>query len=255
MNDNRQTWDERARALGATRRGVLFKGFTDVANGRLHDWHAWLVREVFAPAVDPAGGAVLDLGCGYGRLSQILAAARPDLFVVGQDISGWYCQRMAEGGAGAVLADLRALPFRPRSMAGAMAITSLMYLNRAEVGAAFKQIAAMLRPHAPLLVVDPGEELRSLIGRLVGNRVASATGGRGFCRGEYLALAREAGFEVLGKGGNPRDSALLLVTAGGRVGWSVASRLTGRQAHHAGGYSPLALHRWLLLRAPGGDGR
>ncbi|NKJ22863.1 class I SAM-dependent methyltransferase [Dyella sp. SG609] len=254
MNDNRQTWDERARALGATRRGVLFKGFTDEANGRLHDWHAWLVREMFAPAIGAEGGAVLDLGCGYGRLSQTLATARPDLFVVGQDISGWYCQRMAEGGGGAVLADLRALPFRPRSMAGAMAITSLMYLDRPEVGAAFAQIAAMLRPGAPLLIVDPGEELRSLIGRLAGNRVASATGGRGFRREEYIALARAAGFEVLGKGGNPRDSALLLATAGGRVGWGLASRLAGRQRPRAGGYSPLALHRWLLLKAPG-EGR
>jgi len=247
VTDVRIAWEERARSMGPTRRGVLFKGFTEQANDLLHAWHARLVQEVFAPLVT-TDGVVVDLGCGYGRLSRELAASRPDIFLVGQDISHEYCLHVRTNGMLAVQGELAALPFRAVSAAGALAVTSLMYMDRTEVSAVFKRIRVMLQPGAPLLVIDPGEELRMCIARLARHRMASSTGGSGFHREEYRQLAQTAGFNIVKQGGNPYDSMLLLLTAGGRLGWRLASKLVRRDGI-SGGYSAHALHRWLLLQA------
>ena len=248
MVSSRDAWEDRARRMGATVGGVLFKGFTEEANGVLHAWHARLVRNLLVPRIRH-GGMVLDIGCGYGRLADVLATHRPDLEIVGQDISHHYCRQFLENGRPTVQADLATLPFRSGSFSGALAITSLMYADRKCILDALGGILAVLEPGAPCLFVDPGEELRLLVCRLGGRHVVSPTGGQGFKRDEYRRLAMEAGFEAVAEGGNPRDSLLLAVSAGGRLGWPLGSKLFRRDGTE-GGYSMFALHRWMLVKAP-----
>jgi hypothetical protein len=169
---------------------------------------------------------------------------------IGQDITFRYCALLAGAGGTAVQGDQAALPFRCGSFGGAFAVTAFMYADRDTVVDLLRGVRAALRPGAPFLLVDPGEELRSKIERVGGNSVATATGGRGFSRAEYLRLALDAGFRIVSQGGNPRDSLLLLLTLGGKIGWRWASRIMPRDSIK-GGYSAMALHRWLLLRAPG----
>lgn len=249
MTGIRELWEARARSMGDSRRGVLFKGFSEPANAALDAWHQELVRKVLAPEV-PSGGIVLDIGCGYGRLTHVLAKHRTDVLPVGQDISFQYCNFVASAGGHAIQADLEALPLKPRSLDGALAVTTLMYAERDKVTRTLRCFREVLRPGAPLLVIDPGEELRAKIERAGGRRVATATGGRGFLRDEYRRLAIAAGFNIMRQGGNPRESLLLLLTLGGKVGWNWVNRVWPRDGI-AGGYSALALHRWMLLRAEG----
>jgi SAM-dependent methyltransferase len=248
MTTIRESWEARAQSMGATRRGVLFKGFSEPGNAMLDAWHKRLVREVLEPEL-PAGGAVLDIGCGYGRLTRMLAQDRVDIMPVGQDISFRYCVLLAAAGGLAVQGDQTALPYKAGSFAGALAVTTLMYADRNMVADILRKIREVLRPGAPFLIVDPGEELRAKIERTGGRRVTTTTGGRGFLRDEYRRLALAAGFLVTRYGGNPHDSLLLLLTLGGKVGWRWTSRLLPRDGVESG-YSTLALHRWLLLRAP-----
>ena len=247
MTGIRELWEARARSMGESRRGVLFKGFSEPANAALDAWHQQLVREVLASEL-PSGGAVLDIGCGYGRLTRVLSKYRTDILPVGQDISFRYCSLLASAGGLAVQADQEALPFKPHSLDGALAVTALMYPERDKVVGILRCIREALRPGAPLLVVDPGEELRVKIERAGGRRVATATGGRGFLKDEYRQLAIAAGFSIARQGGNPRQSLLLLVTLGGKMGWRWVNRMWPRDGVE-GGYSVLALHRWMLLRA------
>jgi len=237
--------------MGDSRRGVLFKGFSEPANAALDTSHQQLVRDVLAPELQ-SGGAVLDIGCGYGRLTRVLSKRRTDILPVGQDISFRYCNFLASAGGLAVQADQEALPFKPRSLDGALAVTALMYAERDKVVGILRCIREVLRPGAPLLVIDPGEELRAKIERARSRRVATATGGRGFLRDEYRQLAIAAGFSIVRQGGNPRQSLLLLLTLGGKMGWRRVNRMWPRDGVE-GGYSALALHRWMLLRA--GDER
>jgi SAM-dependent methyltransferase len=235
--------------MGDSRRGVLFKGFSEPANAALDAWHQRLVLQILAPEVR-SGGTVLDIGCGYGRLTRVLMMHRADLTAIGQDISFRYCKFLASAGGLAIQADQEALPMRPRSLDGAMAVTALMYAERGKVTGILRGIRGVLRPGAPLLVIDPGEELRAKIERAAGRRVATATGGRGFLRNEYRQVATAAGFSIVRQGGNPSQSLLLLLTLGGKVGWRWVSRVWPRGGIE-GGYSTLALHRWMLLRAGG----
>jgi SAM-dependent methyltransferase len=248
MNRIRELWEVRARELGVSCRSVLFKGFSEPANAVLDGWHKRLVREIFEPEV-PAHSVVLDIGCGYGRLTRLLAEDRPDIVPIGQDISFSYCAFLIKAGGIAIQGDQGQLPFKPGSLGGALAVTTMMYADRDTVVEILRQIRVALRPGAPLLIVDPGEEMRSKIERLGRHRVATATGGRGFLRDEYRELALAAGFHVVRAGGNPRDSMLFLLTLGGKFGWQFAKRILSRDGV-AGGYSALALHRFLLLRAP-----
>jgi SAM-dependent methyltransferase len=248
MSGARSAWEARAENLGESLSGVLFKGFSSGANGVLHDWHTKIIEEILVPRVRE-GGAFADLGCGYGRLANVLADRRPDVFLIGQDLSHHYCAMLARDGRPSVQADLARLPFRPASLAGAMAVTSLMYADRDRLAEIMAGIRRMLEPGAPFLVLDPGEELRSVIARLGAARVQSSTGGKGFHRDEYLRIAKGAGFDVQMAGGNPRDSLAIVATAGGHMAWAAASKLF-RRDDVSGGYARFCLHRWLLLSAP-----
>jgi 2-polyprenyl-3-methyl-5-hydroxy-6-metoxy-1,4-benzoquinol methylase len=67
--------------------------------------HHLLARSLAALA--PAGGTVIDLGCGSGRLLEQLARARPDLQVVGYDLSRPMLERGRRRVAEARLENLR----------------------------------------------------------------------------------------------------------------------------------------------------
>lgn len=97
-----------------------------------------------------AGGAVVDIGCGTGRLSSFLAShgLRPR----GVDLSEGMV-RVASRDYPAFdfeVADLRALPFEDASLDGAVAWYSLMYLTPADRPAAYAELARVLKPGAPL---------------------------------------------------------------------------------------------------------
>ena len=247
MIDGRIAWEARARQAGNSLRGVLFSGLSDRANALLHDWHARIVVERFSPYVR-RGGTVLYVGCGYGRLSTVLGNARNDLKLIGQDISSAYLRTYAQSGFQAVQADLEHFPFSAGSLDGAMAVTSVMYVERSRVVDALLRVRKALRPEAPLLLIDPGEELRIFLRFLRFGRGVSTTGGAGFTAREYLRLADSLGMKVIAKGGNPRSTLLFLASLGGHVAFPLLSKYLTRDGV-TGGYSRLALHRWMLLRS------
>lgn len=93
-----------------------------------------------------AGTEVADVGCGTGRLAPYLAAK--GLTPHGVDLSPEMV-RVAQRdhpGVSFRVADLRALPFDDASLDGAVAWYSLMYLAPEHRGAAFGELARVLKP-------------------------------------------------------------------------------------------------------------
>lgn len=254
MNDVRERWNERARASGTSLTGVLFRGLSPSANAAVDAWHSWVIAEVLASRL-PAEGAVLDLGCGFGRLARILRSSRPDLHIVGQDIAMTYCQAFRDDVGSAVLAQIEALPFAADAFDGVVMVTSLMYAEPRNARSVVQGVARILKPGGVLLLLDPGRELQALVAAVRPWKASSPTAGTGFRRDQYLSLVTDAGLVAEEKGGNPCLSAALLIPG---IGGNSSERLgrglfrVARHDHRTAGYSAFALHRWILAGKPRG---
>ena len=186
----------------------------------------------------------------------MIAVERPDIHLCGQDFALPYCRSFAECCGPAVLADSRSPPFRADSFDGILAVTSLMYVPRAQVHATLRVLRTLLRSGGAMLSLDPGFELQRAIFAVRLGRGIPQTGGQGFGSNEYLECFTQSGFGIKQMGGNPHQSVALIIPGVGRTRkpWvsKLLSNLTTRDSV-AGGYSALALHRWVLaLRTESG---
>lgn len=77
----------------------------------------------------PRGGAVLEVGCGYGRWFRVLGRGRT---LLGADFSEVMARRAAElhPDALVMIADARRLPIEPASLAGCYSVKALQYVPR-----------------------------------------------------------------------------------------------------------------------------
>lgn len=95
----------------------------------------------------PAGSRVLDAGAGEARHGACFARQRYVAVDLGVGDSGWDYRGLD------AVADLAALPFAAASFDAALNIVTLEHLP--EPAAALAEIARVLRPGAPLLIVAP----------------------------------------------------------------------------------------------------
>ena len=254
--DLQRRWEERASTKGATLSSVLYRGFTDTLNGYVHDWHVWAVCEQLLPRL-PQNAVVLDLGCGYGRIRQAAVARRPDLRVVGMDFSETYCRLYVETQrADAVCADMRRLPFVDGCFDGLIAVTCLMYLDRAERASHIAKLLRALKPSGHALFVDPGLEFMRLA--RVGFKSArnTPTGGEGFPLSEYCTLGEGTAHRVYAVGAMPAFTMLLPALYAARRSAAISSRLlklARRTDLGTKSFSKYSLQRWALLGPRGGS--
>lgn len=97
-------------------------------------------------------GPVVDLGCGHGRHAAPLNTSGPLAGrVVGLELDQYSLSHRLPGFP-AVRGDLRALPFQPRSLAGAYAWYSTLFaFSEAEHRVILKEVARCLKPGALLV--------------------------------------------------------------------------------------------------------
>jgi SAM-dependent methyltransferase len=162
---------------------------------------------------------VLDLGCGPGRdvdfLTQLACQA------VGLDLSaGMLAQaRRRLPAAHLVRADLRHIPFAPRTFDGVWACASLLHLPRVELPAALAELSRLLRcPGGVLFVALKSGE---------GERWSTGIGGERYFFAYYQPVEVEtllggAGFHVVESWATPdqagRDESWINVVARVRTG-------------------------------------
>jgi ubiquinone/menaquinone biosynthesis C-methylase UbiE len=114
----------------------------------------------------PAGGSVLDLGCGTGELARTMADA--ELLVTGSDISAEMLQHAADAVASRVVdwvqldPGWRALPFAPATFDAVVAASVLEYVE--DPTGVLRECCRVLRPGGTVLctVPDPRHPIRWL---------------------------------------------------------------------------------------------
>jgi ubiquinone/menaquinone biosynthesis C-methylase UbiE len=164
-------------------------------------WRRGLVEQV-ARSV-PAGGLVLDVGCGTGRTALAVAGAAPRLRVAGLDGDPAVLARAAaKPGGRAVdwkrgLAD--AIPFDDDAAEAVVMSLLLHHLAPATQDAALREAARVLRPGGTLHVVDWGRPRDLLmLAAFSGLRLLDGRGNTArHARGGLPAAVAGAGFDAL----------------------------------------------------------
>jgi demethylmenaquinone methyltransferase/2-methoxy-6-polyprenyl-1,4-benzoquinol methylase len=184
----------------------------DLVNGLLSVGLDRVWRRAAARAVEGSdGGAMLDLGCGTGKLGALLAqGGRP---VTGVDLSHAMLVRAAATTGprmALVQGSAFALPFRDRAFSGA--VSGFVLRNLDDLPQAFRELARVLRPAAPVALVDITEPKNSTLRRLFDGylgTVAPTLGGLVGKRGAYRYLVGS-----LAQLPPPKDVLNLLALAG-----------------------------------------
>ncbi len=109
---------------------------------------------VILDALQPlAGRAVLDVGCGAGDLAKVLDGRGARVTGIDPNAEAVAAARRKVPGATFLQASATALPLADGSAEGAVLLNSLHHVGAP--GAALADLARVLRPDAPLVVVEP----------------------------------------------------------------------------------------------------
>jgi SAM-dependent methyltransferase len=134
------------------------------------------VHACVAARVRDCRGLVVDVGCGTGRTLAHLRAGRRGRSVVGVDVSETMLRTAKAAGRGGALVagDGCALPFRDGTASAVLAVHVLYLLP--DPTAALREMARVLAPGGPLVVVTTNEEDKAALHQLIADAVCDAAG-------------------------------------------------------------------------------
>jgi len=250
----RDEWERRAAEKGNSNAGVLLQTLPGPLNQYLHERHAQLVIMKLLPLL-PKGARLLDIGCGYGRISREIRTLRTDINLTGMDFSLTYCRLYAQYTGGAIVcADLNDPPVRDSVADAVLCITSLMYVPSEDRKTAMSKLIRLLRPEGLALFIDPGREYLNLASRFRSRKPRYATGGAGFSLRDYERLGNTGQSEILEAGGFAAFSIMLPILYLLHNHANMlrhALNMTAAWDQRLYRWRRLTLHRWMLLRCHG----
>lgn len=168
----KREWDARSEQMGSTKRAVLPKRFPGWLNQSIHRRHVSFILDN-CPADTRS---ILDVGCGYGRISGELAVQLPNARFQGVDL----CTRFAEEYERTIGPCFNGpiQEFRTNERFDLILIvTTLMYLTAEEHTEVLDRLWSVLAPGGRLVCIEPASEMFILWRRLTGKESASPTGG------------------------------------------------------------------------------
>ena len=177
MNEVTQFWENRSLKFGARIEGVLLKSVPENINKYLS---SWMLEQVEGMIKKESDFKVLDIGCGYGRLSGPLVNSFPGIKVFGVDIAqnyvDLYNKNLSPAGK-ACRADSRDLPFKDNFFDAVFVVTALMYLpTKDDQSKAISEMLRVLKPGGKFVVVERSSlgyeifTLGGIIGKLRGKK-------------------------------------------------------------------------------------
>jgi trans-aconitate methyltransferase len=168
----RREWDRRSASMGSTQRAVLFKRFPGWLNDSIHRRHVRFIIDNCPP--DPS--RVLDVGCGYGRISAELARRYPATRFQGVDLSEHFARYFEQHVGPCFNGPIQ--DFRmDQTWNLVLVVTTLMYLDSDEHVGVIERLWSSLAPGGRIICIEPASELFVLWRRLTGKTSASPTGG------------------------------------------------------------------------------
>lgn len=209
-------WESRSHLFGASLRSVLFKGLPNAVNEHLHNWQTGILLKYIERK---NGLRILDVGCGYGRLSIPIIEKFPGVDIRGVDISENYIKLYQEHTHHfASIGAIENLPAELGTFDYILCITVLMYLNHVNLEKAVSNLIFHLKPGGRLILIEPhcsGKWFQTgfgifpfLMKRIRPDTVQ--TGGRSFRGNEIECYVRHAGGKILSENRLPVTSLFFL---------------------------------------------
>jgi len=253
LGNLRKQWEKRAAYRKNALSGVLFQGLPEEINRAIHQWHRNILRDKLLTLI-PANGRLLDLGCGYGRLSREIIRHRADISVTGADISLNYCRLFKRNiNAPAVCAPIEHLPFKPGSFDALLVVTTLMYISSEHQAKVMAGALKLLRPGGHALFFDPGSLFCSLSGKLFPDVRKWSSGGSGITKRKYRQMSCQTGCRIRQcAGGSWLTLALpfaMLLRPCHRLQKAILEGAVSLDTDNARG-APWDVHRWVLIEKP-----
>lgn len=150
MSKIKEQWDTRQKVLGNTNRAVLFKNFPNIFNQKLHQEHLAFIKNNLPDKLT----SMLDVGCGYGRLSKPLKEIFPLTEFNGVEL----CEEFARSYTAEVgscytgsLVDFNT----DKQYDTILLVTILMYLTPEERQNSLKKLWKGLAPRGKLILIEP----------------------------------------------------------------------------------------------------
>jgi 2-polyprenyl-3-methyl-5-hydroxy-6-metoxy-1,4-benzoquinol methylase len=194
---NSAGWEKRSIDYGATLKSVLFQGMPDVANVHFHATHLNFILECLKDS--KATMRILDIGCGYGRISLPLVKKFPQAQISGMDISPNYVKLYRENTQrDAFIGAVDAISPETGTFDYIIVVTVLMYLPENKLKEAFSGLFAHLNPNGKIILIEPSTsgiifQTGCGLTKLLRKNSKINTGGKCFSDGEIPATVHQAG--------------------------------------------------------------
>lgn len=168
----KQSWDDRQSRMGLTKGAVLFKRFPAWLNELIHRRHtAFVLRNIPQHA-----RCLLDVGCGYGRISQEIKRNHSEIQFQGVDLCTEFAAAYEEDIGRCFNGPIQ--DFRTdKRFDMIIIVTCLMYLDAKEHQPTLERLWSMLNGGGCLVCIEPALEILTLWRRLTRKAFASPTGG------------------------------------------------------------------------------
>lgn len=155
VSNTKAFWVKRSKKYRDKIEGVLPKSFPLALNNYLDKWMYSQIKSTISPQ---GILKILDLGCGYGRLSSKILADFPNVQVYGVDISQTYVnlfnKHLLPRGR-AQVGDITKLDFPNYSFDIVFMVTALMYLtDKKSQARAMKEIFSVLKPEGKFVFIE-----------------------------------------------------------------------------------------------------
>jgi len=202
MKSIKKMWEERGRKFGRKIEGVLPKSWPKSLNYYLDEWMWENVKEALSADKTIK---VLDLGCGYGRLSSKVLNYYPKARASGIDLAKSYVDLynndLSPRGK-ALVGNIMNLPFKNQHFDVVFMVTTLMYLvEKKEQQKAINEIMRVLKKGGKFVIIERnpvGHSIINLFGlvQLIRGEKFKEIGSTSFSKTDFYSLIKPASGKI-----------------------------------------------------------
>ena len=201
---NVDQWEERSRIFGSSPKGVLFKSLPDFFNEYIHHWQLKKILSEIAP--DSGKINIIDIGCGYGRISLPILEKFPEADITGIDVSKNYVELFQKNtGKNAFVGFAEDFSLQSGHYDYIICITVLMYIDKDKIENTISNFLRHLKKGGKILLIEPlqsGTYFQTCLGLLnllskFKKTVALNTGGNSFQYHFLQSLIHKSGGKII----------------------------------------------------------